>query len=490
MITMKKITYIITFILLVVTTSCNEWLTIEPENELIKEEYWKSKEDVQGVLSASYGALRNTTSDIFRWAEIRGGDLAPGGSPTDDQVDMFDFNITEENTLVKWNTFYAAINYTNTVLKFAPQVVDIDPTFSLNDLKVAEAEATFIRSLSYFYLVKTFRDVPFVLEPYVDDNQEFTIAKTPEAEIITRIISDLEEVRQFAPESFNREDYAEKHDKGRATQYAIDALLADIYLWDNQYDKSIEACNRVINSYKFGLLETMEYFFLYSPGNSFESIFEIQSDKSLGQTNKLFELTANFTGGSQDFIVSEYFTEKFGHGDSRGMGVSFDPSNGSIWKYIGYQPFNTENARDAASQSDANWIVYRLAEIYLMRAEANYELQNLGAVKADLNIIRGRAGIDTDIEIDDSELLTTIIDERSKEFIGEGKRWFDLVRIARRDIASRKNIIMGAVLLNVSPQYFVAVKSKINDPDSWFLPIYENELKVNDLLEQNPFYKK
>lgn len=487
---MKKIYIIVAFFLSLVNSGCNEWLTIEPENDLIKEEYWQSKEDVEGVLASAYASLSVTSYELFHWAEIRGGDIALGDSPTSDKINMFDFNIFPENALTKWEDFYEAINYANTLLEFAPGVLEIDPAFSVSELKALEAEATFIRSLCYFNLVKAFRDVPMVLEAYVDDTQEVTVTINSEAEIIAQILSDLESVRPYAPISFEVDDYSDNHNKGRATQHAVDALLADIYLWDNQYDKCISYCDNVISSFDFALVDGNDYFSLYSPGNSLESIFEIQSDVSLGQINTLFYYTANFSGGSSDVSVSQYFIEKMGLTDLRGNGVSFDSSTNSIWKYIGYEGGDTSNARTASSQSDANWIVYRLAELYLMKAEAYFELQDLNQTKAMLNVIRGRAGLDTSYAIDDSELLQTIIDERSREFIGEGKRWFDLVRIARRDVSGRKNLLLDAVLLNVSPQYFVAVKSKISDPDSWFLPIYYKELEVNNLLEQNPFYVK
>lgn len=487
---MKKIIYILAYITAFSLSGCDDWLTIEPENDLIKEEYWKSKEDVEAVIASTYGSLRNTYDEMIYWSELRGGNVTAGNSPTSDEINFFNYNIFPENPLVMWNDFYTVINYANTILKFAPQVVNIDPTFSEKDLKAAESEAIFLRSLCYFYLVRTFRDVPLILESYTDDSQDVNIPKTDEKEIIQQLITDLIEAKRYAPTQYNNEDYNKEHNKGRATLYSIEALLADIYLWDNQYDKCIVECDNVINSYKFGLVTSDEYFTLYSPGNSIESIFELQSDKELGQTNSLFSLTANFSGGSQDIQVSDELIELYSTSDKRGTGVSFDLSTGSIWKYIGYDPKNSDNKRESSAESDANWIFYRLADMYLMKSEAFFEQGDETNAIDMLKVIRGRAGIPAEEVIEPSELMKIILDERSKEFIGEGKRWFDLVRFARRDIENRKGLILDAVLLNVSPQYFVSVKAKVNDPDSWFLPIYYKELEVNNSLEQNPFYEK
>jgi len=281
---MKKIIYIIAYITVFTLSGCNDWLTIEPENDLIKEEYWKSKDDVQAMLASTYGSLRATYDEMIYWSELRGGNVTAGNSPTNAQINFFDFRIYPENNIVKWGDFYKVINFANTLIEFAPQVVNIDPTFSEKDLKVAQSEAIFLRSLCYFYLVKAFRDVPLILEPYVDDNKNVNVAKTPEKEIIDQLISDLLEAKKYAPTTYSNEDYSKEYDKGRATLYSIEALLADIYLWNNQYDECITECDNVISSYKFGLVSTDEYFSIYSPGNSIEGIFELQSDKNLRAT--------------------------------------------------------------------------------------------------------------------------------------------------------------------------------------------------------------
>ena len=194
---MKKITYIISIIFLFTLYGCDNWLTIEPENDLIKEEFWKSSDDVQAMLASTYGSLRNTFDEMIYWSELRGGNVTTGNSPTSNQIDMFNYNIFAENSLVRWGDFYKVINYANTLIKFAPQVVDVDPTFTQNDFKRAEAEAVFLRSLCYFTLVKAFRDVPFVREPYVDDSKEVNVPKTSEKEIIEQLIVDLKKQKNM-----------------------------------------------------------------------------------------------------------------------------------------------------------------------------------------------------------------------------------------------------------------------------------------------------
>jgi hypothetical protein len=487
---MKNLYYIISFLLVVGLFGCDDFLTVEPENDLIIEEYWKSKDDVQGVIIATYASLKNTYDEMFRWGDLRGGNLTAGNSPGSSIRLFFEFNIYPSNSLVKWKDFYKVINYTNTLLEYAPQVVDLDPSFSEADLKYAEAEAKFVRALCYFQLVKAFRDVPLVLEPYDNSLVETAIKKNREEEIISQIISDLIEIRSFVPKSYSVDDYYEDaHNKGRATIYAVDALLADVYLWDNQYDNCIKHCDYVIDSYKFGLVAGENYFSIFSPGNSIESIFEAQTMQNV-QSNNLFDVTGNVSGTDKDVMVHEEFTELYSETeDLRGSGVSYDASSFSIWKYVGYAAHDVASARTTGSQSDANWIYYRLSDLHLMKAEAYCEEGNFVEANNSLNIVRGRAGYLNKTNIEDkTELLTELLYERAREFVGEGKRWYDLVRVSRRDVANRKDFIVDAVLLNVPSRYIVGVKSKINDPDSWFLPIHESELELNNQLEQNPFY--
>jgi hypothetical protein len=164
-----------------------------------------------------------------------------------------------------------------------------------------------------------------------------------------------------------------------------------------------------------------------------------------------------------------------------------------LWKYEGLSPYDVSDRsaqhRDRTT-SDANWIFYRLAEIYLMKAEAYTELDNFSNALTELNRVRRRAGIEEYTDASNKlSLLNEIVTERAREFVGEGKRYFDLVRISRRDIDRRLPIISQAVIFNVDAKSRSAVATKLKDVDSWFLPIYYEELVYNKKLKQNPFYE-
>lgn len=471
---------------------CTDFLILKPQDELIREEYWKTEGDVVAVLGATYGKMAYLLNEFYYWSELRGGLLSPDEkrvSPS--SLEFFNYNINEYNGKIRWDDFYEVINLANTIIKYAPLAKENDKTFLDKAYMGYMAEAYFIRSLCYFNLVKAFRDVPFIMEPYATDGQDFSIAKSDEQDIINQLIDDLNDIAEqaFPPSYFlNIEDQ-----KGRVTNNAVYALLAEIYLWNNDYAGCIETCDLVGNVY---LMDGDSYFDIYADdGNSLESIFELQFDyDDYETTNLLYELTSNNSRGDREFIISEFFTGLYTGEDLRQHNpagdVSYNSSNLSVWKYEGNAPYQPGSivVNRTADDSDANWIFYRLPDIHLMKAEAYAEQDNYAMALEQLNIVRDRAGIDAYADTDKETLLREILDERAREFVGEGKRWFDLVRITRRDIDNRLSYIYDAVIANVNPQSRTAAATKIKDVDSWFLPIYYNELILNKSLEQNPFY--
>lgn len=489
---MKKIKFFL-IPLALTFLGCTEFLTLEPQDELIREEYWKTEGDVVAVLGATYGKMAYLLDEFYYWSELRGGLISPDEKRVSTtSLEFFNYNINEYNEKIRWDDFYVVINLANTIIKYAPLAKDNDQTFSAVAYNGYLAEAHFIRSLCYFYLVKAFRDVPFILEPYATDGQDFSVAKSNEQEIIDFLIDDLNSVVDLAFPYDHFQTVEEK--KGRANVNAVNALLADLYLWNNDYSSCIETCDIIGNVY---LENGEDYFSIFSDdGNSLESILELQFDyDNYETTNSLYRLTSNNSRGDREFIVSELLTGLYSGKDLRQYApegnATINTSNASIWKYEGNAPYYVPRTIvDRTSEtSDANWIFYRLPEVYLMKAEAYAEMGNSTEALVFLNLVRNRAGIDPFRDTDQKKLLKEILDERSREFVAEGKRWFDLVRISRRDINNRLSFIYDAIISNVNPQSRTAAATKIKDYNSWFLPIYYNELILNRQLEQNPFYE-
>jgi hypothetical protein len=494
--TLKKL---LLLTVLVLTQACSDWLQLEPESELVREEFWRTGNDVEAVVSGVYKELAGAVTTCFKWGELRSDELIPGSRIGIDDKNVMEGNIYPENGLTQWDRFYRAINYANTILEFSSLVVERDKTFTENEQQAYNAEALFLRGLSYYYLLRTFCDIPLVLKASVSDNQDYYPQKSAQNLIIQQVISDLKVAIPNLPTSYGRVEY----DKGRATKAAARALLADVYLYAEQYKDCIDECNLIISSGQFALIEGENWFSNFFPGNTNESIFEIQFDKDLSQTNSLYEIMAPYPGdgtypdGNDEFRFSPFMVELFkkNEGDRRAGNNTFFPfdvryNHYILWKYIGTS--SSEYAmtpRNGNRESDAHWIIYRYADILLMKAEASAETGDNTSAMSLVNIIRKRAGILELPETANRNLVQDIIlEERAREFGGEGKRWFDLVRLGRRNNFERKEKFISLLTANKPLAEKEILKSKYSDPNSWFLPIFQNEIEQNSNLKQNPYY--
>jgi len=505
----KYYKHILFLILLFVAGSCSDWLQVEPESELTREEFWQTGNDVQAVVAGTYKELAGCVERLFKWGELRGDLIVPGQNISSDDRKIMDGFIYPENDLNRWNKLYRTINFANTVLKFSRTVVERDQTFTENESKAFEAEALFLRSLCYFYLVRIFRDVPLVLEASENDAQDYYPAVASEQEIFLQIIDDLNIAVVNLPTSYEKTVYS----KGRATKSAAYALMADIYLYFEKYQACISACDQVIGSGLYGLIDGEDWFMNFFPGNSNESIIEVQFDRDLNQNNLLYQMMAPAMGGSypdgnDEFRVSPYFVIDFERflSDRRSGNRTYLAFSGGgwyvfettyiLWKYVGTEG-NTAGAssgnatgyRMGNKEGDAHWIIYRYPDVLLMKAEALVEMNEFAPAIDLLNLVRTRALLEPVTGITNKFTLEDyILEERAKEFCGEGKRWFDLIRMGRRNNNERINRFIEILSANKSYEEAEIIRSKYSNPDSWYLPIHQDEIDQNNKLVQNPYY--
>jgi len=203
---------------------CSEWLFLQPEDGIIRQEYWKSKEDVHASVMGVYASLLGNSQGsgtsvpelMFIWGELR-GDMAGLSRDRSDYLYVKSGDILPDNSICQWNAFYRTINYCNTVIEFAPGVLNIDPSFSEKALNEYLAEVRAVRALMYFYIARTFRDAPLKLTASKSDLEEFNVPKNSHQEILTQIKQDLLIAELYAP--INYSDLASS--KGRITKYAV-----------------------------------------------------------------------------------------------------------------------------------------------------------------------------------------------------------------------------------------------------------------------------
>lgn len=488
------IKYIFIFILLAIQLSCEKWMELLPPEGLTREEFWKTKEDVEAVVMGTYGTFGGMDASLFKYGEIR-ADMVKGDIyQSDDERKVAEGNIYPENWFCNWSQFYKVINYCNEVIKNAPLVREKDNTFTEYQMKSYISEATFLRGLAYFYLVRIYKDVPLILDPTETDDSELYIPKKDGDEILRFIIDDLEEARKYA----TSDGYKTLEElRGRATKAAFDALLADIALWLFDYEACIEHTGKIIAAEKlYDLMPSAKWFEIYYPGNSLEGIFEFQFETSRSQNNGMYGLTTRY---SYNYDPSEkavqYFAREFAKEGSpelvRGEDASikkWGDNDFVIWKYVGRAP-DGKTTRSGSDQNSCNWIVYRYADVLLMKAEALSQMGRFAEASELLNQIRRRAGLPDLILAESATVFEdAILEERALELAFEGKRWFDLLRMGRRNNYARKTKLIEIVVENVPSTQKRILATKLTNPLGWYLPVYKYELERNKNLVQNPYY--
>ncbi len=478
-----KLAKYICIALLVPVLSCDQWLELVPPNGLVQDEYWKSKEDVEATLMGAYQLFNQMDEKLFLYGEIR-GDMISRDNNTPNYINsIIEGNIYPDNKLCDWSEFYMIINYCNNVLKYNPIVFDIDNTYSEFQMKGIESEALFLRSLAYFYLVRIFKEVPFVTVPSESDDVDFYLPKTSESVILESITLDLLEARKFVKEEYG----SPENNMGRASRNSINALLADISLWNFEYQACIDYIEEIENT-TVTLVSSGKWFSIFYPGNSLEGIFELQFDSNQDQNNTLYRVTYT----EDKYMASLRAFDRLSLEETgeivRSEG-SFRSTDSKVWKYCGAAP-DGKSLRPSSDKASANWIVYRYADIILMKAEALSQLGSYQQAIKLVNDVRSRALMKEKSAPQNADAFEDLImEERAIELAFEGKRWFDLLRMGRRNNFARKEKLISVIIENFPSSKRLVLASKLTDPQGWYLPIEDEELERNNLLEQNPYYE-
>ena len=562
------------------TTSCDDFLTIYPSNEITEEQFWEDRTDLESGIRGCWKQF--ISQDIMErmvvWGECRSDNFDLVTESWDDMKDLMNANLLETNSLFNWSAFYKTINFCNKVLQYGPLVVERDKSFTSEDWKPVEAEMKALRALNYFYLVRTFREIPFEFNPIGSEHdvKEHSGRQFMAEVVLDSIINDVEAVKDNGMRQYTNE----LDTKGRFTRESIYTLLADMYLWraaknaspdsvakygsksQDDYQKVIEYCDAVLDMYmerydrdnpmgggtssennenpyhlirmnaNGGTQDVVDdvYDEIFVQKNSRESILELQFDGSTNSNtclynyrdnNGLYRHRDNNTGLLQASAPCQTVTRNidntsglFSQSDIRRWQSLVYTEAGqrvySIGKYT-YQSIThdnlednsegTENAFIPTGSFNSNWIIYRLSDVLLMKAEAITRLdaptteQLQDAFNCVTMILyRSNPSVTTDRDKlsftdyqEPSQLFDLVMRERRREFFGEGKRWFDLVRMAEHDGTTTN---MLTLLLTKYATNTNAVRAKLASMNSLYSPVYENELKVNPNLHQNPAWEK
>ncbi len=461
-------------------SSCKKYLNQTPENAITTNNYFKTQADAEAAIIGCYDALQACVTQFLVWGESR-SDLVTALSSNTTTYPWYQYM---DKTLQgsDWTVAYSLIGRANNVIQSVPNIVNLDSKFTAQESNQLVGEAKFLRALAYFYLVRTFQNVPLVLQaPTSDDVKYFPKQSAPDT-VLNQIESDLANAETVLPFQYTKN----ADTRGRATLGAVNALQTDVYLWRAKYSQANLAAQKVLNDSAtlYSLVPGPNWFSIFSQKNSSESILEVQFDYTLNETNSLAGTAGNFTANST--LVALYTGDVDNY---RGLNNTYVAGNG-LWKYAG---ITTNNI--GRTTNDPNYILYRLPDVMLMKAEALVHIG--GAAQVDtalylLNKIRTRAGVPiydylTGATAPQSLMTQLIMKERAMELATEGKRWFDLVRVATND--ANPDFLISTIVNSRLVGDRATTRARIIDPRSWYMPIYQYELNRNPSLVQNPYYQ-
>ncbi|WGF92182.1 RagB/SusD family nutrient uptake outer membrane protein [Aequorivita marisscotiae] len=373
------------------------------------------------------------------------------GTPVGSVGQFYNHTILSTNEQVSsfWNSSYSIIYGCNAIL----QGLEKSTKLSLEDIEPLQGEALAIRSLTHFNLARLFGDIPYITT--TDYTVNSTVSRLPIQEVLEYIVNDILEARSLLPE----ENFIGNHIYVDGT--VATALLAKVYLETEQWQLAIEATTMLIEDGPFELGENVENVFLK---NSPATIWQLKPREG---NNTMEGQTFIFTVGPPPFAaLRPEFVGAFEPMDTRRDLWIGEVTNGSdTWYYPNKYKLNTPGRSEEFS------IVFRLAEMYLIRAEARAHLGILSEAKNDLNAVRQRASLPPITATSQEEILNAIATEVFHEFFSEhGLRWFNLTRTSNAT----------ETLLPIKPAW---------QPTDVLLPIPQSELLANpNLLPQNPGY--
>lgn len=451
---MKKILYIL--IGLLFSTSCsNDFVELTPHDFLNPEGFYKTKDDYNAAVLAAYAKLQGQVGLYFELVEWRSDnlDLPAPTAGTQDRYNINKFQETSANGILQnsWANFYNGIFRTNVITDRIGNA-----NFDENLKNQFEAEARFIRALSYFNVVRIWGDAPIVLNE-VSAAESLKIGRSPASEVYEVIESDLEFAIANLPTSYPSTDF------GRATSGAAKALLGKVYLTEKKYSQTITILNEVVGQYD--LLPNIADVFDPNNKTNNEIIFSIRFNKEvLGEGHGLwFGITDKSTSPLTSKLKDSYSSN-----DDRKALIEYEATGNQL---VPGKYFDTSST--ATRNYGNDFILLRQADVVLMLAEALNEqsYEPNGQAFVYLNKVRKRAGLS---ELTQTELSSqmnfrnAVLDERNLEFPLEAQRWFDLIRTntAQTEIESGIGVnIQDYQLLYPVPQ---AEIEKINNPSIFY----------------------
>ncbi|MGB0367252.1 MAG: RagB/SusD family nutrient uptake outer membrane protein [Flavobacteriaceae bacterium] len=449
-------TYILIIIISLFSVKCNDdFVDIPPEYSIDSENYFNIPEDYAQAVIAAYDLLQTTYLNSMLGEIASDNTLCGGESATDvpgfQQIDDMIHTPVNDNLQDLWNWMFAGVQRAAYVIEFKDKI-DFDGKDALI------AEAYFLRAYYNFELVKWFGPIPIKAEGRFSVGDEQRLPRSPISDVYELIEDDLLAAIPNLPLTPGQE--------GRVTSGAAKSLLGKAYVYQDKFDEASSILEEVINSGAYSLVENYDEIFEHQGENGAEAVFEVQYSDAEGASFDCFQCSEGniavgfngirqyngpvFDSGFSFNVPTQEAVDAFETGDLRKDVAILDierwanqrgATYGRGYEHTGY--FNRKyiarkgdsNVGDQNLTNPNNYRAIRYADVLLLAAEANARKATPDENKARtyLNLVRQRAFGTTSraVSASGAVLIDAIFHERRVEFVGEGHRFFDLVRTGR-----------------------------------------------------------
>lgn len=437
-----------------VQVACEDFVAVSlPNSQLTAPVVFQDKATANAAMVAVYakirenGLLSGTPSGLSHQLGNYSDELTYFGNPLNTSLDFYNNTLLASNHELAdlWNTTYNQIYAANAVLEGVQQATLL-PAATKEELT---GEALFVRALLHFYLVNLYGPIPYVTTTDYKHNSQ--ISKTPETAVYELLKNDLNQAISLLPSEYGTQE------RVRPNKATARALLARLNLYTGDWAEASNGASAVLNNTD-----------LYQWNDDLDLEFLKESTATIWQLMPGLEgknteegITFLFTSAPPPLsALSDAFVASFAGGDLRKTHWLGAVTSGvSTWHYP-----NKYKQSEYTGASVEYSILFRLAEMYLIRAEARAHQGDLIGAKEDLNIVRARAGLGATPATTASEIIAAVLQERRFEFFTElGHRFFDLKRTDTID----------PVLSVLKPGW--------DAKDKWF-PIPASEIELNPNL--------
>jgi starch-binding outer membrane protein, SusD/RagB family len=450
---MKKKNYIIPVLIAsVFLFSCKKFLDVSPKDQVSDTQTIVDGPSAQTAVRGIYSELESNDYYGYTFQTLgffSGDNIKYVGSQTVNQQ-LTNHAVSSDLAAVNtsWAAIYNVINRANNVLAKVPGLTS-SAAFPDSVKNQLLGEAYFLRALGYFDLARTWGGVQLILTPTVSAAGQTTLKRSSVADTYAQVLKDLTQAENLLPNTTNRI---------RATRKTAYALHARYALYQNDWTNAITYASKLIGDNSYALVTPYSGFFANNASNTSESVFELYYNTVI--TNSEASQWEPTTKGGVGWVVPTSSAVTLllnpATGGNRSVLIQTVVSQG-VTSYYGNLYYRTPGTDPA--------FLIRIAELYLIRAEAEAQQGNTTAAATDLNAIRTRAGLSATTAVTASDLFLAIENENRLEFAFENHRWYDLVR------TGRAQTVLG-----------------ITDANKLLLPIPYAQLQVDPNLTQNPSY--